>query len=78
MYRHCFALFALMSLCPTAGARAEIVGQPIQRVASEDEMKASLARMVLVDEAGTKLGLAALLRGGKPTLVSLWAHWCPN
>ncbi|PWB82736.1 MAG: hypothetical protein C3F11_10325 [Methylocystaceae bacterium] len=41
-------------------------------------MKASLRQIELVDESGATYDLAALLANGKPTLVTLWAHWCPN
>jgi thiol-disulfide isomerase/thioredoxin len=60
------------------GATAEIIGQPIKRIATEDQMKASLLQVELIDEGGKRLELARLLANGKPTLVTLWAHWCPN
>jgi thiol-disulfide isomerase/thioredoxin len=59
-------------------ARADVIGQPVDRFASEAQMKASLREIELVDESGAQLDLAGLLRNGKPTLVTLWAHWCPN
>jgi len=57
---------------------AEIMGQSVPRAATEAQMKASLRQIRLVDESGAPLNLGALLTNGKPTLISLWAHWCPN
>jgi thiol-disulfide isomerase/thioredoxin len=45
---------------------------------TEEEMKASLRDVELVDEKGARLDLRTLMANGKPTLVSLWAYWCPN
>lgn len=59
-------------------SEAEIMGQSIRRAATEEQMKASLRQIRLVDESGATLDLGALLTNGKPTLISLWAHWCPN
>ncbi len=67
----------LLALSPLS-ARAEILGMQVERKVSEEEMKASLREVDLVDEKGAPLDLAALMSSGKPTLVSLWAHWCPN
>jgi thiol-disulfide isomerase/thioredoxin len=61
-----------------APAFAEILGMQVARKVSEAEMKASLRAIDLVDEKGAPLDLDALMSSGKPTLVSLWAHWCPN
>ncbi len=70
-------LVLLLALTP-ALARAEILGMQVERAVSEEEMKASLRSVELVDEKGAPLDLSALMASGKPTLVSLWAHWCPN
>lgn len=59
-------------------SEAEIMGQSVPRVATEEQMKASLRQIKLVEESGAPLNLGALLTNGKPTLISLWAHWCPN
>lgn len=67
-------LFAIWA-CP---ARAEIVGQPVRRAVTEAEMRASLRRIALVDERGDRLDLRTLFANGRPSLVTLWAHWCPN
>jgi len=69
------ALAAISAASPTP---AEIIGQSVPRAVSEDQMKASLRQIELVDESGVKLDLAALIVNGKPTLITLWAHWCPN
>ncbi len=74
--RH-IALAILLSLSPML-ARAEIIGMQVPRAVTEEEMKASLREVDLVDEKGARLDLRALMANGKPTLVSLWAHWCPN
>ncbi len=66
-----------LTLAP-ALARADILGMQVERAVSEEEMKASLGAVELVDEQGAPLHLSALMASGKPTLVSLWAHWCPN
>jgi thiol-disulfide isomerase/thioredoxin len=70
------AAFAAISVA--SPSPAEIIGQSIPRAVSEDQMKASIRQIELVDESGAKLDLAALITNGKPTLVTLWAHWCPN
>lgn len=70
-------LAALLFLAPALAA-AEILGMQVDRAVSEDEMKASLREIHLVDEKGAPLDLAALMANGKPTFISLWAHWCPN
>lgn len=67
----------LLALWPLS-ARAEILGMQVERKVSEEEMKASLREVDLVDEKGAPLDLKALMGSGKPTLVTLWAHWCPN
>jgi thiol-disulfide isomerase/thioredoxin len=71
------ALAILIALAP-ALARAEILGMQVERAVSEDEMKTSLGQIDLVDEKGAPLDLKGLMANGKPTFVSLWAHWCPN
>ena len=74
-------LFYIAAALATVGASpstAEIIGQSVPRAVSEDQMKASLRQIELVDESGATFDLAALLANGKPTLVTLWAHWCPN
>jgi thiol-disulfide isomerase/thioredoxin len=70
-------LACLIVLAPTL-ATAEILGMQVERAVSEDEMKASLREIDLVDEKGAPLDLKALMANGKPTFISLWANWCPN
>lgn len=69
-------------LCALFGAsgvaRAEILGMKVERAVTEQDMKDSLRQIDLVDEKGAPFDLRAALANGKPTLVSLWAHWCPN
>jgi len=72
-----FLFLILSSLCMCA-ARAEIVGIQVPRAVTEDQMKASLREIELVDEKGAPLDLRALMANGRPTLVTLWAHWCAN
>jgi hypothetical protein len=67
-----------LSLFLTAPASAEIIGTQAKRAVSEEEMKASLREVDLVDEKGARLDLRTLMASGKPMLVSLWAYWCPN
>lgn len=59
-------------------ARGEIIGAPTPRSVSEEEMKASLREIDLVGANGAPVDLRALMANGRPTLISLWAHWCPN
>lgn len=59
-------------------AYAEIIGMQIDRSASEEEMKLSLRKIRLADEKGAMLDLNSIMNNGKPTLVTLWAHWCLN
>jgi thiol-disulfide isomerase/thioredoxin len=68
----------LAFLCAVAPAGAEILGMKVERMVTEDEMKSSLRAIDLVDEMGKPFDLRAAMANGKPTLVSLWAHWCPN
>ena len=75
--RRSFVLTVLL-FAPLASARAEIIGAPTPRTVTEDEMKASLREIDLVGANGAPLDLRALMANGRPTLVSLWAHWCPN
>lgn len=73
------SLHATVLLCAClASARAEIIGTNAPRAVTEDEMKASLREIDLVGANGAPLDLRALMANGRPTLVSLWAHWCPN
>ena len=69
---------SLMLYVISLPASAEIVGMHVERSASEDEMKASLRVINLVDEQGQVLPLKSVIGNGKPTLVTLWAHWCTN
>lgn len=69
---------ALLTAVAASHSTAEIIGPPVRRAATEDQMKASLRQIKLVDESGAELDLAALVANGKPTLITLWAHWCPN
>ena len=71
-------LVVLIAACGATPACAEILGAPIQRAASEAKIKASLTEIELIDESGATFDLRATLKNGKPTLVTLWAHWCPN
>lgn len=74
------ALFASLFLCGFLAAplHAEILGMQMKRAFTEAEMKASLQRIELVDATGAPLNLRALMTSAKPTLVTQWAHWCPN
>jgi thiol-disulfide isomerase/thioredoxin len=72
------AAAAALLLSSAAPAPAEILGQPLARAVSEAEMKASLRQIALVDESGARFDLSALTTNGRRTLVTLWAHWCPN
>jgi thiol-disulfide isomerase/thioredoxin len=76
MTRFLIILFAL--LCTAAPTRTEILGMKVERMVTEEEMKSSLREIDLVDEKGAPFDLRATLANGKPTLVSIWAHWCPN
>jgi thiol-disulfide isomerase/thioredoxin len=69
---------AILLCISSAPARAEIIGAPTPRSVSEEEMKASLREIDLVGANGAPVDLRALMANGRPTLVSLWAHWCPN
>ncbi|PPD43029.1 MAG: hypothetical protein CTY15_11025 [Methylocystis sp.] len=71
-------VLALLLFASPLLAQAEIIGMQVPRAVTEEEMKASLREIDLVDEKGAPLDLRALMANGKPTLVSLWAHWCPN
>ncbi|MGJ0509470.1 MAG: TlpA family protein disulfide reductase [Methylocystis sp.] len=71
-------LLTLLLVVPPAPAFADIIGMQVERKVTEADMKASLREVELVDEKGAPLDLNALMGSGKPTLVSLWAHWCPN
>jgi thiol-disulfide isomerase/thioredoxin len=73
-----FLTMLLAFLCAIAPAHTEILGMKVDRAVTEEEMKGSLREMELVDENGAPLELRAMIGNGKPTLVSLWAHWCPN
>jgi thiol-disulfide isomerase/thioredoxin len=73
-----FCIAALLAPIGASRSTAEIIGQSVPRAVSEDQMKASLHQIKLVDENGATLDLGALLANGKPTLITLWAHWCPN
>ncbi len=68
-------IFSTLSIGET---RAEIVGMKVDRAVTEDDMKASLRQVELVDEKSKPLDLRGLMASGRPTLVTLWAHWCPN
>jgi thiol-disulfide isomerase/thioredoxin len=72
-------LIIIVLLCAMfASPHAEIIGANAPRAVTEDEMKASLSEIELVGANGASLDLRALMANGRPTLVSLWAHWCPN
>lgn len=61
-----------------APVAADIIGMPVARTASEADMKASLEDIQLEDETGARISLRELVQNGKPTLITLWAHWCAN
>jgi thiol-disulfide isomerase/thioredoxin len=72
------AAILFLLVLPFTAARAELLGMKVERAVTEEEMKASLREIDLVDEKGAPFDLRATIGNGKPTLVSLWAHWCPN
>lgn len=76
MKRLAMILFAL--LWAATPASSEILGMQVPRAVTEAEMKASLREVDLADEKGAPFDLRAVMANGKPTLVSIWAHWCPN
>jgi thiol-disulfide isomerase/thioredoxin len=63
---------------PWSPVTAEIIGMPVARMATEEEMKASLAKIELEDVNGSRLSLGNIIQNGKPTLITLWANWCAN
>lgn len=65
-------------LASTSSVVAEVVGMNVPRMATEAEMKASIGQIELEDEAGARIALRDLMGNGKPTLITLWAHWCRN
>jgi thiol-disulfide isomerase/thioredoxin len=71
-------LLLIFGLFLSAPAGADIIGAQPRRIVTEAQMKASLGEIDLVDDKGAPVDLRALMSNGKPTLVSLWAHWCPN
>lgn len=71
-------VLTILLLAFLTSAHAEIIGVQAQRSVTEDEMKASLREIDLVGANGAPLDLRALMANGRPTRVSLWAHWCPN
>jgi thiol-disulfide isomerase/thioredoxin len=74
-----YALILSLSLLFAASPLvAEIIGPHVFRIATEEEMKASLGKIELQDEHGMKILLRYLMENGKPTLINLWAHWCAN
>lgn len=75
--KHLLALIVLATALPAPTA-AEIVGMNVQRAATEEEMKGSITRIELQDESGARFSLRDLMQNGKPTLITLWAHWCAN
>lgn len=68
----------LIVLVLAVPAHAEIVGMKVKRAVTEAQMKDSLRSIELIDASGAPLDLRGLMANGKPTLVTLWAHWCPN
>lgn len=68
-------LFAIIAAGPS---HAEILGMQMKRAYTEAEMKESLRQIDLIDESGAPLDLRTVMSNGKPTLVTQWAHWCPN
>jgi len=76
MMRFLTILLALFGAAATA--RAEILGMQVERAVTEQDMKDSLRAINLVDEKGAPFDLRATIANGKPTLISIWAHWCPN
>lgn len=73
-----FVLYCLVLLAGMAApAQAvTVVGDNLSRVASPEQMEDALRRVALVDGHGRRFDLAAVLDNGKPTLITLWAHWC--
>lgn len=65
----------LAASCP---AVAEIIGMNVSRAAREEDMKASIGKVELEDEAGDRIALRDLIGNGRPSLITLWAHWCVN
>ena len=72
------SVISLLSMIFASPVRCDVVGPPVARVASESRMKESLRAIELIDEKGAIFDLRAALGNGKPTLVTLWANWCPN
>ena len=69
MMKHPIALaIMLVSTTPIA---AEVVGMNVSRVASEDDMKASISKVELEDENGSRVALRELTSNGKPSLITL-------
>jgi thiol-disulfide isomerase/thioredoxin len=77
LLRSLFVVFVLVEVLG-APAHCDVIGPPAARVASEAQMKASLREIELIDDKGAVFDLPAALKSGKPTLVTLWANWCPN
>lgn len=58
--------------------KSEIIGADIKRIASEQKMIDSLFQAQIKDSQNHTQYLKNIINNGKPTLVTLWAHWCIN
>lgn len=76
----CRVIFALTSLhiFPSSMASAEIIGPQIKRISSEQEMIDALSKVQIKNNQNQIESIDSIIHNGKPTLVTLWAHWCLN
>lgn len=59
-------------------AGAEIIGPEIKRISSEQEMIDALSKVQIKNNQNKIESIDSIIHNGKPTLVTLWAHWCLN
>jgi len=63
-----------------AGALCAAIAMPAaaqQRAATDGRSIATLARVPLKSRRGAPIALGSRIAPGKPTLISIWASWCP-
>lgn len=71
-----FAVAALFTCLAVPAQAVTVIGNDPPRAVTPQQMEQALRQMAFIGNDDSPFDLSAILDNGRPTLITLWAHWC--